>query len=229
MERLTAKVMRVRRETSDTVTIYFVVEERNFCYSAGQYITVFFADSSTPEGKAYSLSSAPHEKWLSITVKKVGEYSGKLHNLRVGDRFKISEAYGTFNPQTDKSLVCVSAGCGMAPVWSILKDELEKDHSRVAHLFLSNKTLDDIPFTDKLSAREAAHDGVSLHHYITRQKNVPASMHKGRINLDACLEAAENGAAYLVCGSASFVRDMWRGLVDRGVDGGSISTETFFE
>ena len=85
MEKLTATVRRVRRETDDTVTIYFEVPGYDFCYTAGQYITVFFDDSSTPEGKAYSLSSAPHEKWLSITVKKVGEYSGRLHDLRAGD------------------------------------------------------------------------------------------------------------------------------------------------
>ena len=61
MEKLTAKVMRIRRETSDIVTIYFVVLNHDFRYVAGQYVTVFFDDSSTPEGKAYSLSSAPHE------------------------------------------------------------------------------------------------------------------------------------------------------------------------
>ena len=54
-------------------------------------------------------------------------------------------------------------------------------------------------------------------------------MKKGRIDLDQCVSTVPNEVAYLVCGSADFVRDMWRGLVERGVDGGSISTETFFE
>ena len=229
MEKLTATVRRVRRETDDTVTIYFEVPGYDFCYTAGQYITVFFDDGSTPEGKAYSLSSAPHEKWLSITVKKVGEYSGRLHDLRAGDTFFISEAYGTFNPQTTKPLICVSAGCGLSPVWSVLKDELRRNSSRVAHVFFSNKTTDTIPFADTLAEHEALHAGVSIHHYITRQDDVPQPMNKGHINLDDCLEAVKGEAVYLVCGSANFVRDMWRGLVERGVDGGSISTETFFE
>ena len=89
MEKLTAKVLRVTRETSDVVTIYFTVPGVDFQYQAGQYITVFFEDSSTPAGKAYSLSSAPHESELSITVKKVGEYSGRLHALNAGDTFQI--------------------------------------------------------------------------------------------------------------------------------------------
>jgi hypothetical protein len=129
MERYTATVTRVRRETPDTVTLYFT-SDREFSYTAGQYITVFFPDSSTPEGKAYSLSSAPHETWLSITVKRVGEYSTRLHALRAGDTFTISAAYGFFNPKTDQPLVGISAGCGLAPIWSIVKDELERDSKR---------------------------------------------------------------------------------------------------
>jgi oxidoreductase FAD/NAD(P)-binding domain protein len=229
MEWLTAKVLRVRRETDDIATIFFTVPGRDFHYIAGQYITVFFEQSSTPEGKAYSLSSAPYEKLLSITVKKVGEYSGRLHALREGDSFMISEAYGTFNPQTTKPLVCISAGCGLAPIWSVLKDELRCNMNRRVQLFFSNKTVDSIPFFDDLDACQSAHRSVKIYHYITRQHDVPANMKKGRIDLDQCVSAVPNEVAYLVCGSADFVRDMWRGLVERGVDGGSISTETFFE
>ena len=73
------------------------------------------------------------------------------------------------------------------------------------------------------------HRGVKIYQYITRQYDVPADMKKGRIDLDECVSAVPNEVTYLVCGSVDFVRDMWRGLVKRGVDGGSISTETFFE
>ena len=76
MEWLTAKVLRVRRETDDIATIFFTVPGRDFHYIAGQYITVFFEQSSTPEGKAYSLSSAPYEKLLSITVKRLASILG---------------------------------------------------------------------------------------------------------------------------------------------------------
>lgn len=210
------------------MTIYFTVDG-DFSYGAGQYITVFFPDSSTPEGKAYSLSSAPHEKWRSITVKKVGEYSGRLHALRAGQTFQISPAYGFFNPETKKPLVCISAGCGLAPIWSILKDECAKAPARKAHLFYSNKWADEIPFHAELDAHESAHVGVKVYHHITRDEQVPVTMHRGRINLDECLKAVEDEAMYLVCGSVDFVRDMWRGLVDRGIDHNAISTETFFE
>jgi oxidoreductase FAD/NAD(P)-binding domain protein len=230
MERYVAKVTRIHKESSDTITIYFRVEDdKQFIYTAGQYITVFFDDSSTPEGKAYSLSSAPHEDDLSITVKRVGEYSGKLHDLKPGDTFMISAAYGYFNPETSRPLVCISAGCGLAPIWSIVKDELRRDKGRLAHVFFSNRDAKEIPFHEALNGHEQAHDSLTVHHHITRNKQVPVNMHRGRIDLDACVKAVEGEVNYLLCGSVEFVRDMWRGLVDRGVSSSLISTETFFE
>lgn len=227
MERYTATVQRVRREAHDIVTIYFTIAG-DFSYQAGQYITVFFDDSHAPEGKAYSLSSAPHEKWCSITVKKIGEYSGRLHELSAGDEFSISAAYGFFNPETKRPLVCISAGCGVAPIWSVIKSELMADTTRVAKLFFSNVNHAEIPFAQELDQRSSVHENFKVHHHITRS-DPPATMQRGRIDLDECVRAVEGEAMYLLCGSVDFVRDMWRGLTERGVPTQLISTETFFE
>lgn len=227
MERVVATVKRVRRETDDIVTIYFTTD-KPFSYTAGQYITVFFEESSTPAGKAYSLSSAPHETRLSITVKKVGDYSEKLHALRAGDTFTISAAYGFFNPETKKPLVCITAGCGLAPIWSVIKTELEQDVDRVIHFFYSNKYAAAIPFHDEISDMDQQHASLDVRHHITRDATKHA-YYRGRINLDDCVDACKNEAMYLVCGSAEFVRDIWRGLTERGVAVDAISTETFFE
>jgi ferredoxin-NADP reductase len=230
MERYTAMVTRIKKESFDTATIYFCVEKKvHFTYTAGQYVTIFFDDSSTPEGKAYSLSSAPHEHELSITVKNVGEYSGRLHALKVGDTLEISAAYGFFNPETKHPLVCIGAGCGLAPIWSIVKHELRQDSTRVAHVFFSNREVKGIPFHDELSEYEAHHTSLAVHHHITQEKRIPDHMHNGRIDLDTCVRTVEGDVSYLLCGSVEFVRDMWRGLVDRGVPGRCISTETFFQ
>lgn len=226
--RVLATVQSVRREAHDIVTIYFTVPA-SFTCSAGQYVTVFFDHTSTPEGKAYSLSSAPYESWLSITVKKVGEYSSRLHALQIGDRFTISPAYGFFNPETRQPLVCIAAGCGISPIWSILKEDLERDAHRVAHVFYSNKCADEIPFYADLCTREKKNTSLRVRHYITRDRHVPTSMHSGRIDLNVCARAVEDDAVYLVCGSAGFVRDIWRGLIERGVPPLCINTETFFE
>lgn len=230
MARHEARIVRRRSEGKGVVTLFFtLMDGRTLAYEAGQYITVYFEGASTPEGKAYSLSSAPHEPQMSITVKNIGEFSGRLHALRVGDAFTISDAYGFFNPQTTRQLVCIGAGVGIAPLWSVLKHEYKNDAARVSHLFYSNKTIGDIAFHDELAVADRRHAGFAVTHHITRQADVPEGVRVGRINLEECLRVAADDAAYLLCGSVEFVRDMWRQLVEGGVAAERISTETFFE
>ena len=95
---LTVEIVRVRQENPEVTTLYFV---RPFDFMMGQYITVFIEGSQVREGKAYSISSRPHEDLMSITVKDVGgEFSSYLCSRHVGDTLHISRAYGDFNPQT---------------------------------------------------------------------------------------------------------------------------------
>ena len=117
---LTVEIVRVRQENPEVTTLYIA---RPFDFMAGQYITVFIEGSQVREGKAYSISSCPHEELMSITVKNVGgEFSSYLCSRQVGDTLQISRAYGDFNPQTEQPLVGIAAGCGLSPIWSILAD-----------------------------------------------------------------------------------------------------------
>ena len=230
MKRYIATVEKTEYTGDDIVTIYFSLPMKSkFGYEAGQYITIFFEGSSTPAGKAYSLSSAPHESLLTITVKRVGEFSGKLYAMKKDDSFELSEAYGHFNPHTSKPIIALSAGVGIAPVWSVIKSELTHDEARIAHLFYSNASHHAIPHHKDIDTHADTHAGFTVHHHITRATDVPVHMHVGRIDLDTCLKAAECEANYLICGSVDFVRDMWRGLMERGIAQELISTETFFE
>ena len=230
MKRYAATVEKTEYVSDDVVVIYFSLSKKSdFSYEAGQYITIYFKGSSTPAGKAYSLSSAPHEKLCQITVKRVGEFSGKLYALKVSDTFEMSEAYGHFDPKTTRPLIAFGAGVGIAPIWSILKQELKKDESRVAHLFYTNKTAETIAHRETIDSHASQYSSFSVHHYVTRTQNASAGTHKGRIDLDACVGVVRDEANYLICGSVDFVRDMWRGLVERGIPQELISTETFFE
>jgi len=230
MKHFIATVEKTEYVGDDIITIYFSAGERgDFDYEAGQYITVYFKGSSTPAGKAYSLSSAPHEELLSMTVKKVGEFSGRLYAMKAGDHFEMSEAYGHFNPHTTRPIVALSAGVGIAPVWSVIKDELRRDGARVAQLFYSNKSHHAIPHHEVIDRHANANPKFAVHHHITRTPRVPMSMVHGRIDLDRCVSAVEGEANYLICGSVEFVRDMWHGLLERGVSQELISTEIFFE
>lgn len=213
---LTVTIIKTRQETLDVTTLYFA---RPFDFVAGQYITVYFDDTDTPEGKAYSLSSLPGDELASITVKNVGgRFSTRLCALGAGDSLEISRPYGHFNPENEAQKIGIIAGCGLSPVWSVIASS---DHSR-HQLHYANKTDADIVYRDELSHVEAR-----VAHYVTRQPDT--QHHKGRFDVAAIVEGAEADAHYLLCGSIAFVRDIFRQLQAHGIDRRQIATEIFFE
>ena len=215
---LTVEIVRVRQENPEVMTLYFA---RPFDFMAGQYITVFIEGSQVREGKAYSISSRPHEELMSITVKDVGgEFSSYLCSRRVGDTLQISRAYGDFNPQTERPLVGIAAGCGLSPIWSILADAQQP-----TFLYLSQKSPEYMVFSEELAA-----SSIHVKKFSTRQRvEETDGWHNGRFEVTKIVGEVPSEAHFLVCGSLPFVRDVWQKLTAAGVDESHISTETFFE
>ena len=215
---LTVEIVRVRQENPEVTTLYFA---RPFDFMAGQYITVFIEGSQVREGKAYSISSRPHEELMSITVKNVGgEFSSYLCSRHVGDTLQISRAYGDFNPQTERPLVGIAAGCGLSPIWSILADAQQP-----TFLYLSQKSSEYMVFSEELAA-----SSIQVHKFSTRQQvEETDGWYNGRFEVTKIASEVPSDAHFLVCGSLPFVRDVWQKLTAAGVDESHISTETFFE
>ena len=215
---LTVEIVRVRQENPEVTTLYVA---RPFDFMAGQYITVFIDGSQVREGKAYSISSRPHEELMSITVKNVGgEFSSYLCSRHVGDTLHISQAYGDFNPQTERPLVGIAAGCGLSPIWSILADAQQP-----TFLYLSQKSPEYMVFTEELAASH-----IQVKKFSTRQQvEETDGWYNGRFEVTKIASEVPSDAHFLVCGSLPFVRDVWQKLTTAGVDESHISTETFFE
>ncbi len=213
--------------TPDTVTIGFRVDGRGLEHRAGQYITVYFDDTDIREGKAYSLSSVPGAAESTITVKKIGLFSGKLHDLKIGDHLIISQPYGSFNAFVDEPIVAIAAGTGISPIWSVIQDETRRATGRPIRLLYSNRTPGDIVFREELKSLTDENDSFKLEHFITRSPSVSGVNHR-RIDAKRDASAYKDTHCFYVCGSADFVRSIWRQLVDDGVSIDRITTETFF-
>lgn len=228
MKPLTTIVTKNLREAPDIVTVYFTLPNGSTLdYSAGQYVTVYFEGSSTPEGKAYSLSSMPSEPEMSITVKVIGEFSRKIASLKPGDNLHISEAYGNFGPITKQPLVCFTAGVGLSPVWSIVKHLHETGDKRQVQLCCSTTTVENIPFNEPLRELVCIHDALHVSRYVTRQSSLPSEIIPHRIDFSRYIDPVAD-RFYLLCGSDDFVRSAWQELTHSGVAARNISTETFF-
>ena len=206
-------------ETADTSTLVFFTGNDHLEYRAGHFLTIdphqfealerFTAFLEDLKGKrepprAYSMCSAPHERYLAVTVKEEQYVSGAtkypplLSPLLVkrtvkGMRLMVTGFTGpyTLSPDIDSQtdhIVHICAGSGSVPNFSMLKHALEY-YPRLRHTFIySNKTWRDIIFRDALIELEAKHpERLRVLHTLTREPDVALcgpSVRKGRVNAD---------------------------------------------
>ena len=224
----TAQVTRIKQETPTVRTVFFKVLSHDFSYTAGQYISIYFKDSNLLSGKAYSLSSAPEEKELSVTVKKIGDFSGRIHNLKPQDEFLISPAYGFFNVHSPAPIVAIVAGVGIAPVRSIICDELASNLARSIRVLLTAATSNELVFYNWLELKQRSSPNLIISLFTTQQAAKGATNRRLMVAKDIAPREI-SGAVFYLCGSEQFVRDIWRQLVGAGVSDERIVTEIFFE
>lgn len=227
----------VIRQTHDTVTLVFFTGNDHLEYRAGHFLTIdphqfealdrfigFFEDAKgrREPARAYSMSSAPHEKVLAVTVKEeryvtgVTKYPPLLSPLLVraiapGARMVITGFTGPYTIPDDiesktDHLVHLCAGSGSVPNLSILKWALHH-HPRLRHTFIdSNKTRADVIFDCELAELERKNPGrLRVVHTLTREKSGAAeNVRSGRISAVLLRECIADPAACWVyaCGPA---------------------------
>jgi len=203
IKKLQVMVADVIRETPDSATLVLFTGNDQLHYKPGHFLTIdphqfpalerfieYFEEikGKREPARAYSLSSAPHETYLAITVKEEYYISGRtrfpplLSPLLVwrtprGTTMEVTGFGGPYvlpddiEDRTDH-VVHICAGSGIVPNWSILKDAVARDLSVRHTLIYGNKTLDDIIFRSQLQEFESRHAGrVSIHHSLSRQQD----------------------------------------------------------
>lgn len=191
IKKMEVMVAEVIRETPDTATLVLFTGNDRLEYQPGHFLTIepqqfpsldrfckYFEDlkGKKEPARAYSLSSAPHEQYLAVTVKEelyvsgVTKYPPLLSPLLVwrtspGTRMVVTGFGGPYvlppdiESRTDH-LVHICAGSGSVPNFSILKHCLETGMKLRHTLIYGNKTWDDIifrPQLEELSARYPDH------------------------------------------------------------------------
>ena len=139
-------------EAPGVVSLELLCEGGTPLYIPGQFITVYLPELGTPEGKAYSISSA-HDEPLRITVEERGEFSHHLCALKPGDTFLASDPSGYFYSESGTStLVMLAAGIGIAPFRSVILESLKKNPARRIVLLYSSRTMETIVFRRELES-----------------------------------------------------------------------------
>ena len=120
--------------------------------TSGQFLVWrFWANGLWWQAHPFSLSSAPSERGLRITVRGLGDASKQLPQLKRGTRVSFEGPYGLFteNARTSPRVLLIAAGIGVAPIRSLL--ETVSFAPGDATVILRSHSLDDTYLVDELT------------------------------------------------------------------------------
>jgi ferredoxin-NADP reductase len=152
-----ARVVRIVEETAATKTFVLQPNAMWAGAQAGQFVRVQLEIDGRRVERAYSLSSRPGARRIAFTVKRQNEglVSQHLHHaVRVGDVVTISQALGEFTlPDVlPTKMLLLSAGSGITPVMSMLRDLKARDYRGDVVFLHVCRAPDDLIFAAQLQA-----------------------------------------------------------------------------
>ena len=168
----------------------------------------------------YSLSAAPTDKYMRVTVKELGDHSNLVKNLKKGTRVFFEGPYGTFvaAKASKGHIVLVGGGVGITPLRALL-EEFDETKS-IDVLFRASKEEDLVlrKELDKLADARGARV-----HYLVGSRKVH-TMDAGYIS--KFVPSFADSDVY-VCGPTPLVEAVRQACKDAGIPKNRFHDEAF--
>lgn len=226
--RIQYEVVGIVDETPSVRTVKFkIFNDFISHFTSGQFINIYFPEFGNEEGKSYSISSTKYDKTINISVKKIGNFSSRIFNLKIGDKVTATLPYGYFYTEnSDSKIILIAGGIGIAPFRSMIFDFLKLNAKKEIILYFSCQKFDEIIFKNDFDKLATKFPNFKVNYYVTRDKINDVKIKNRRIDCKD-IEISEQNE-YFICGSIQFVRDFWRNLKSQGISEEQIYTESFF-
>lgn len=222
------RIKRVVRETADAVSLVFDVPDHcsaKFEYQAGQFLTLRVDLDGRELRRCYSMSSAPVEDELRITVKRDpgGLVSNWLNDTAAeGAELHAAPPEGRFVLRGDVTddLVAFAGGSGITPIMSLVRTVLANTSRRVRLLY-ANRSSGAVIFADALARLAEQHPDrfeVVFHYDDERGVVTPA-----------VLSPLVGGgvADYYICGPTPFMSTVESAVLEAGAPPARVHLERF--
>jgi predicted ferric reductase len=170
----------------------------------------------------YSLSAAPTEHYVRITVKDLGDHSRSLALLRPGTRVFVEGPYGAFTAGRSSSphVVLVGGGVGITPIRAIIEEF--KNGVQMDVIFRASKK-EDLVLREELDYLAANSDGtIRVHYLVGPRKNHPMDAR----SLTKLVPSFADADVY-ICGPTPLVESVRKAAQDVGVPKDKFHDEAF--
>ncbi len=211
----------VRELSESIVEISMIPLNEGIRHVPGQFIFVGFQNGGvSSEPHPFSISSAPSERVLQISVKSLGDYTSQLKHLRKGALARIEGPYGkfSFNDCANKNQIWIAGGIGITPLLSMARS-LENGFN--VDLYYCAKNRDDAVFLDELVSIAENKANFRVINYCSDKS--------GRITAEVVekLSGTLSGKDIFLCGPPAMMRALKKDFINLGVDKIRIHNEEF--
>jgi predicted ferric reductase len=216
------RVAGVRRESPRTVSIYIKGQRlREFNAEPGQFFRWrFLTRDLWWQSHPFSLSAAPGEDLLRITVQDVGDFSAALGKLKPGTRVSAEGPFGSFIPvPADRSTLLLAGGVGITPLRAIFATLSGK-----VTLIYRASTWQDVVFQSELDAIAEAR-GATVHYVVGSRSDLGADPISAK-TLRQLAPGVQRMDVYL-CGPPGMTGTAVAALTEAGVPRHRIHCESF--
>jgi predicted ferric reductase len=191
---------------------------------AGQFLFVHFPqDKILSESHPFTISSAPHEDVLRLTIKASGDFTRYLFsNLKPDVDAVIDGAYGMFDYKTGgQKQIWLAGGIGVTPFLSFIRDM----NGRLAHdidFYYTVRHPEEALFVDEIKAAAGRNPRLKAH--------IRFSATEGSLTIDHILKNADGnltGYHVYMCGPLPMIQAFEKKFLELGLPPDQIHYEEF--
>ncbi len=175
-------------------------------------------------------TSAERPVRLGFTIKRLGDFTGRIQDAPPGQRVYVDGPFGAFSVDLHPApgYVFIAGGIGIAPILGMLRTLADRDDRRPLTLFYSYKNLERLTAYEDLEALRARLDLRIV--YILFEPPPAWPGESGCLTKDIVqrhLPAGYREQTFFICGPTAMTDLAEKILADLGVPIGRVHTELF--
>lgn len=179
---LEAEVVGLESATHDIKRVNLGIVGARLDFYAGQYLSLR-CNGHPP--RPYSMANSPDDGELELHVRHVpgGKVSGYVaESLRLGERVTLEGPFGSayLRPETNRPLLLLAGGSGLAPIKSILRTALARGHPHPIHLYHGVREARDLYDGEELEQLSAS--GLMSFHQVLSSSETPGTYRHGFVH-----------------------------------------------
>lgn len=192
-------------------------------FMPGQFVFVRFRQPGIPDQvHPFSVTSGMGSQQVDLIIKTLGDYTGRLWQLRPGAMAEVEGAFGRFyaHAPPNRPQVWVAGGIGITPFLSMAKSLPAQ--SGVELFYVVEDANDLVEYNELMQIVSQMPGRLSLQIYMSRQQ--------GRITAGYIAQHSMNGLAgkhILLCGPPPMMASLRRQFQQGGISDNRIHSEEF--